>query len=133
MERFDGPSCLHELIEARVREQPEAIAVVYEDASLTDIHQMAPGSSPTCNRFGSLASRDRRRFVGEQWWGVPKSSRTLKLPNLLSSRRRSPIVFDGTRDNRTPYAVDKTGGGRSSVISRKMSAKRVLGITTSAI
>src|SRR5450631_265041 len=35
MERFDDSSCLHELIEARVREQPGAAAVVYEDASLT--------------------------------------------------------------------------------------------------
>ena len=30
-----GSSCLHELIEARVKEQPDAVAVVYEDASLT--------------------------------------------------------------------------------------------------
>ena len=30
-----GSSCLHELIEARVKEQPNAVAVVYEDASLT--------------------------------------------------------------------------------------------------
>jgi non-ribosomal peptide synthetase component F len=35
MERFNGTSCLHELIEARVKEQPEATAVVYEDASFT--------------------------------------------------------------------------------------------------
>ena len=89
--------------------------------------------SPTCNRFGFLASRGCRRLVGERCRSVPKSSRMLKLPNLLSSRRRSPVVFVGTRDNRTPYAVDKTGGGRSSAISRKTSAKRVLGITTSAI
>ena len=30
-----GSSCLHELIEARVKEQPDAIAVVYEETSLT--------------------------------------------------------------------------------------------------
>jgi amino acid adenylation domain-containing protein len=35
MERFNDTSCLHELIEERVREQPEATAVVYEDASFT--------------------------------------------------------------------------------------------------
>jgi amino acid adenylation domain-containing protein len=34
-ERFNDASCLHELIEARVREQPGATAVVYEDTSLT--------------------------------------------------------------------------------------------------
>jgi hypothetical protein len=35
--------------------------------------------------------------------------------------------------NRTRYAVDVTGGGRNSVISRRMSAKRFLGMATSAI
>ncbi len=30
-----GTFCLHEMIEARVREQPDAIAVVYEESSLT--------------------------------------------------------------------------------------------------
>ncbi|MGB6325819.1 MAG: amino acid adenylation domain-containing protein [Methylocella sp.] len=34
-ESFSDASCLHELIEARVMEQPGATAVVYEDASLT--------------------------------------------------------------------------------------------------
>ena len=33
---------------------------------------------------------------------------------------------------RTPYAVDVTGGGRNSAIMRRMSAKRVLGMATSA-
>jgi hypothetical protein len=40
------------------------------------------------------------------------------MPSLLSSRRKSPVVFDRTRDNRTHYAVDVTGGSRSSAISR---------------
>jgi hypothetical protein len=35
--------------------------------------------------------------------------------------------------NRTRYAVDVTGGGRNSVISRRMLAKRFLGMATSAI
>ena len=34
-ESFNDAACLHELIEAQVREQPGATAVVYEDASLT--------------------------------------------------------------------------------------------------
>ncbi len=53
------------------------------------------------------------------------------FPSL--SRRTSPLVFDGTRDMQAPYAVDVTGGGRSSAISRRMSASRVLGTSTSAI
>src|SRR5271157_3074106 len=35
----------------------------------------------------------------------------------------SPVVFDGMRDNRTPYAVDVIGGGRSSAMRRRMSPK----------
>ena len=38
-----------------------------------------------------------------------------------------------THDNRTPYAVDVTGGGRSSATSRRMSVNRFLGMATSAI
>ena len=35
-------------------------------------------------------------------------------------------VFEGTRDNGPLYAFDVSGGGRSSAIGRRMSAKRVL-------
>jgi hypothetical protein len=66
--------------------------------TLTDILQMATGSSPTCDCLGFLASADRRRHVCEECRDVPKSSQTLKLPNFLSSRRTSPVVFHGTRD-----------------------------------
>jgi hypothetical protein len=38
-----------------------------------------------------------------------------------------------TNDNRTPYAVDRSDGGRNSAISRKMSASRFREIPTSAI
>src|SRR5208282_5266224 len=38
------------------------------------------------------------RQVCEEWRDVPKSIRKLKLPNFLSSRRTSPVVFDRTRD-----------------------------------
>ena len=41
--------------------------------------------------------------------------------------------FRRTRDNRTHYPVDVTGGGRNSAISRRMSANRFLGMATSAI
>src|SRR5208282_5716420 len=55
------------------------------------------------------------------------------MPKFLSSRRKSLVIFDRTRDNGTHYAVDVTGGGRSSAMSRRMSANRFLGIATSAI
>jgi len=58
---------------------------------------------------------------------------TRTTANFLSSRRTSAVVCDATHDTRTHYAVDVTGGGRSSAISRRMSAKRFLGIATSAI
>ena len=39
-----------------------------------------------------------------------------------SSRRTSPVVFMQRMANRTRYAVDVTGGGRSSAMSHRMSA-----------
>src|SRR5271155_2531413 len=50
------------------------------------------------------------------------------MPNFLSSRRTSPVVFGGMRDNRTHYPVDVTGGDRNSPINRRMSANRFLGM-----
>jgi hypothetical protein len=38
-----------------------------------------------------------------------------------------------TRNERTPYAVDMTGGGRNSAIKRKMSTNKFRGMATSAI
>ena len=46
---------------------------------------------------------------------------------------RLSCEFEPTHDNRTPYAVEVTGGGRNSAMSRKMSAKRIFGMATSAI
>src|ERR1700716_225094 len=44
------------------------------------------------------SSPDRRGHVCEECRDVPKSSRTLNLPNFPSSRRTFPPVFDGMRD-----------------------------------
>jgi hypothetical protein len=44
-----------------------------------------------------------------------------------------PRQFGRTRDTRTSYAVDVTGGGRRSPIICKMSANRVCGNATSAL
>jgi hypothetical protein len=80
-----------------------------------------------------LAILKRRRGL---WTGVgaadssPSSEKMLRFP---SSKRTSPMVFSERMTNRTLHAVDVTGGGRSSVISRKISANRILGMATSAI
>jgi hypothetical protein len=64
----------------------------------TDIHQMAAGSSPICDRFRPLASPNRspdcRRPVDVGHRGTPKPSRTLRAPNCPQSRRTSPVGFD---------------------------------------
>ena len=44
---------------------------------------------------------------------------------FLSYGPRVPLSLSRTHDNRTLYAVEVAGGGRSSAISRKMSAKRI--------
>jgi hypothetical protein len=52
---------------------------------------------------------------------------------LLSSRRTSPLVFDWTQNNQALHVDTAAGDGRSSAMSRRMSAKRFLGMATSAI
>jgi hypothetical protein len=46
---------------------------------------------------------------------------------------QSSCEFAVTHDKRMLYAGAASGGGRSSAMSRKMSAKRFLGMATSAI
>src|ERR1700720_1997460 len=61
-----------------------------------------------------------------------KERRTENASSVVNIRT-SPVVFDRKRDNRTLYAVDVTGGDRSSATSRRMSANRFRGMATSAI
>jgi hypothetical protein len=49
------------------------------------------------------------------------------------SRHSSPVVFAATHDNRAVRAGERSGGGRSPAIIRRMSTKNYLGIATSAI
>lgn len=48
--------------------------------------------------------------------------------NCSPSRRTSPVGLLEPYDARTLYVVGTRGGGRSSAISRKMSANKFLGI-----
>ena len=59
--------------------------------------------------------------------------RSPELPISLSSRQSSPLVFAETHDNRAVHAASGSGGGRSSAISRRMSAKSCLEMATSAM
>jgi hypothetical protein len=45
----------------------------------------------------------------------------------------SPLVFDRTQNNQALHVDTAAGGGRSSAISRRISANRFLGMATSAI
>ena len=64
---------------------------------------------------------------------VTPARRVAETPRLPSSRRTSPVVLAGTHDNRTVHAGAGSGGGRSSAISRRISANSILGTATSAI
>jgi hypothetical protein len=55
---------------------------------------------------------------------VTFTRRAPKMWILLSSRRTSPLVFDGMQNNQALHVVAAAGGGRSSAISRRMSANR---------
>ena len=59
--------------------------------------------------------------------------RAPKMRILLASRRASPLVFDRTQNNQALHVERAASGGRSSAISRRMSANKVLGMATSAI
>ncbi len=77
-----------------------------------------------------LASWTRRNWqMTDRASGIGRS----KMAIFLSYGRTSPVSLSRTHDNRTPYAVEVAGGGRSSAINRRMSAKRFFGMATSAI
>jgi hypothetical protein len=60
-------------------------------------------------------------------WLVPKAATFFIIKTHLSRG------LARNSEQQTPYAVDATGGGRNSAISRKMSANKFLGMATSAI
>jgi len=91
----------------------------YFTGTSSEILQMAADFRLRLRHFG--VSRNPRR---------PVQSRDSRI---FAHRDASPMVCNERMKNRTPYAVDVTGGGRSSAISRRMSANKVLGMATSAI
>ena len=84
--------------------------------------------------FGLLRNPEApMRLVDGRRAGPTPFSEWGRVEFSLIKTQLSLQVFDRTHDNRTPYAVDITGGGRNSAISRRMSANRFLGMATSAI
>jgi hypothetical protein len=73
-----------------------------------------------------VKARGRRR-------AVTSARRAPEMRVSLSSRRTSPLVFDRTQNNQALHVDATAGGGRSSETSRRISANKILGMTTSAI
>ena len=83
--------------------------------------------------WSHLASWTRRNWrKTDRASGIGRIPRS-KMAIFLSYGRTRPVSLSRTHDNRTPYAVADAGGGRSSAINRRMSAKRFFGMATSAI
>ena len=87
-----------------------------------------PVQSLFCDAFGFLAILSLRRVFATNFGAGRLAVARRGMPKFLSSRRKSPVVFNRTHDNRTPYAVDITSGGRNSAISRRMLANRFRGM-----
>ena len=78
-----------------------------------------------------LASWTRRNWqMTDRASGIGPIPRS-KMAIFLSYGRTSPVSLSRTQSK--PYAVEVAGGGRSSAINRRMSAKRFFGMATSAI
>src|ERR1700730_16421269 len=88
---------------------------------------------PNLVRFGVFDKPDETPPLVDRRRAGPLLAERQKMPNFLSSRRTSPMVCSGRMENRTPYAVGVMGGGRSSAISRRMSANKCREMATSAI
>jgi hypothetical protein len=98
-----------------------------------DIRQIAASFSLMLRHFGLLRNPEApMRLVDGRRAGPTPFSEWGRVEFSLIETHLS-CKLERTHDNRTPYAVDVTGGGRSSAISRRMSAKRFLGMATSAI
>ena len=107
-----------------------------QGADQTDIPRIATGLAGklpvSCRGSGKPNSLARDEKTG---WGDPmlgRSSKTASL-DLVRGPAHLSLGFRPNARHSTAYAVDTTGGGRSSAISRRMSANRFRGMATSAI
>ena len=102
-------------------------------SALTDIPQIAAGSFANLPRFRVLGNPAPVARAVDGDGTSRRHAERLKLPNFPSLRRTSPVSLARTRNERTLYALDVTGGDRGSAIIRGMSANRFRGMATSAI
>src|SRR3984893_9017442 len=117
----------------RVMPMMPALAVVCARVPvfLTDIRQIAASFSLMLRHFGLLRNPEApMRLVDGRRAGPTPFSEWGRVEFSVIETHHS-CKLERTHDNRTPYAVDVTGGGRSSAISRRISAKRFLGMATS--
>ena len=98
----------------------------------TSIPQMAAVSIPIWFDLASLTSPTNRRRL---WTGVGRanSSPSAEKCRIFCHRDALLLWFAASAWKIAPYAVDVMGGGRSSAISRRMSANKCREMATSAI
>ena len=104
-----------------------------QGADQTDIPRIATGLAgklPVSWGSGKPDSLARDEKTG---WGDPMLGRSSKTASLDLIEARLLLGFRPNARHPTSYAVDTTGGGRSSAINRRRSANRFRGMATSAI
>jgi hypothetical protein len=115
------------------RGHEDAPSVARRRMEKTEIPRMDAALSVILPPFGFLCKAKPLllQIGGSSPMGVAHSAQ--KATIFPSSGRTSPLVFTRTHDNRMPYAGAGSGGGRSSAISRRMSANKCREMATSAI
>src|SRR5207245_5428786 len=100
---------------------------------LSEIPRIAADFSLILSRTGVPGRRDSPQHLVDGRRGRPTPRWATKNVVFAVIETHLSHGLHRTHDNRTPYAVDVTGGGRSSATSRRMSVNRFLGMATSAI
>src|SRR5208337_4369132 len=100
---------------------------------LTDIPQIAAVSTENLPRLKGHGKLDAPPDPPDLRLGGPTPHWPPKIIAVAVIRAHLSLGFRRTHDTGTLHAVELSGGGRSSAISRKTSANRFLGMATSAI
>ena len=111
----------------------DAAFEIVDIKDFTDIPQIALGFSLILPPFRSSNKAEPLRMAADPSDFGPPPRSALKDAGPAFIQTHLSREYHRTRNCRTHYAVDATGGGRSSAIIRRMSAKRFLGMATSAI
>jgi len=95
--------------------------------------RLKPIGGPICPDQPILISSLVRTAAQMGFGAGPCGSEGRKVWYFSSSGRTFPVVFNLTQGTQTHYDLDATGGGRSSALIRRMSAKMLRVMATSAI